>query len=444
MHNKEIIFDREFQKRLINEVITDQKFGTGIIPILHATYFDDERVKLIIQTIRDAYIEDEVLLNFKTLKLRVLEHKSLSNDIKKDKISKIIDAISDADRNDYEHIQKKAMVFCKQQELKKAIVKVNNIIENDDGEKFYECEDIIKTALELGETKDDSVNVFSNVDSVLAEDFRDPIPTGISGMDASMGGGLGKGELGVILAPYGVGKSTMITKIANTAKMQGKYAVQIYFEDQTKVIQRKHFSCLTGIPLNELSERRSEVEEKIQQQKNTPGDIILKKFPSDGITIPIIKQFLKKLLANGQKIDMVLIDYIDCVKPSKAVKDEYNGEGDVMRQFESMISELNIVGWTAVQGNRCVGLDTIVDVEGKGKIKIIDARVGDKIMTHKGYKKITMTYPVTKQAVYKITTKSGKTIKVSAKHEFPTKHGKLKSISTGLKTGDKLFLGKKK
>ena len=114
----------------------------AIIPILHATYFDDERVKLIIQTIRDAYIEDEVLLNFKTLKLRVLEHKSLSNDIKKDKISKIIDAISDADRNDYEHIQKKAMVFCKQQELKKAIVKVNNIIENDDGENFYECEDI--------------------------------------------------------------------------------------------------------------------------------------------------------------------------------------------------------------------------------------------------------------------------------------------------------------
>ena len=73
---------------------------------------------------------------------------------------------------------------------------------------------------------------------------------------------------------------------------------------------------------------------------------------SDGTTIPKIKQYLRKLTSNGTKPDIVFIDYMDCVVPTKQFKDEWSGEGNVMRQFETMISELDIVGWTAIQGNR--------------------------------------------------------------------------------------------
>jgi hypothetical protein len=47
-----------------------------------------------------------------------------------------------------------------------------------------------------------------------------------------------------------------------------------------------------------------------------------------------------------------LLDYIDCVIPSKHYDDVNVGEGAIMRQFESMLAELDIAGWTAVQGNR--------------------------------------------------------------------------------------------
>ena len=73
---------------------------------------------------------------------------------------------------------------------------------------------------------------------------------------------------------------------------------------------------------------------------------------SDGTTIPKIKQYLRKLASNGIKPDILFIDYMDCVVPTKQFKDEWSGEGNVMRQFETMISELDIVGWTAIQGNR--------------------------------------------------------------------------------------------
>lgn len=348
------LFDKNFQKRLIQQIIEDTNFGSSIIPILHPSYFDDEDFKLIIQTIKKAFQDNEVLLTFPTLKIRLSTHSSIKkNSIKKEKMDALIDSIEEVSGNDYHFIQETSITFCKQQELKKAIVKVSKIIDTDDTSKFYECEDIIKEALSKGDDENDgNIDVFHDLESVLDEDFRKPIPTGITGMDISMGGGLSKSELGVVLAPYGVGKTTILTKIANTAKNHGYNVLQLFFEDMPKVIQRKHLSCWSGVPLNELSERYSEVMSRAKIEMEKPGQIILKKMSSHGTTIPHIKQAIKKMISNGTKIDMLLLDYIDIVQPTKSFNDEWSGEGLVMRQFESMLSELNIVGWTAVQGNR--------------------------------------------------------------------------------------------
>ena len=119
--------------------------------------------------------------------------------------------------------------------------------------------------------------MFSALEEVLADDFRHPVGTGISGIDNITDGGLSKGELGVVLAPFGVGKSTVLTKFANTAYNLGHNVVQIIFEYNPKVIQRKHISCWTGIELNELSQRKEEVQEKLKGFKTGRGKLIIKK-----------------------------------------------------------------------------------------------------------------------------------------------------------------------
>ena len=146
--------------------------------------------------------------------------------------------------------------------------------------------------------------------------------------------------------------TTMITKIANTSKNLGKNVLQIFFEDMPKVIQRKHLACWSGYELNDLSLHKDELKELVEKKQEENGVLILKKFPSDGTTIPIIKQYVKKLIAQGLKPDIILLDYIDCVQPTRQFEDSYAGEGQVMRQFETMLAEYNIAGWTAVQGNR--------------------------------------------------------------------------------------------
>jgi replicative DNA helicase len=224
-------------------------------------------------------------------------------------------------------------------------------------------------------------DVFANLDEVLNEDYRHPIPMGIPGIDRLLKGGLAKGEIGVVLAPTGVGKSTLLTKISNHAFNLGYNVLQIFFEDNPKIIQRKHFTLWTKIHPDDLSNKKDEVMVKVKDIKETmPNKLILKKLPSDTMTMLQIKNQIRKMVADGIKIDMVLLDYIDCVVPDKNLGDEWKSEGSVMRAFEAMCHEMNIVGWTATQGNRSsISSEVVTTDQMGGSIK--KAQVGHVIIS---------------------------------------------------------------
>ena len=129
----------------------------------------------------------------------------------------------------------------------------------------------------IGEGNDNGIDVFHSIEDVLSDDFREPIQTGIVGLDNLMDGGLSKGELGVILAPFGVGKTTLVTRMANTAYNLGYNVVQIFFEDNPKVIQRKHLTCWTEIHLSDLTENK----EAENEMDTRTIEEILKSFSED-------------------------------------------------------------------------------------------------------------------------------------------------------------------
>jgi replicative DNA helicase len=205
---------------------------------------------------------------------------------------------------------------------------------------------------------------------------------GIPGIDKLLKGGLARGEIGVILAPTGVGKSTLLTKIANHAFNLGNNVLQIFFEDNPKIIQRKHFTLWTKIHPDDLSLRKEEVITKVREiENNMSNQLILQKESSDSLTMNQIKNRVRKMIADGQKIDMILLDYIDCVLPeNNSHQDEWKSEGSVMRGFESMCHELDLVGWTATQGNRSsISSEVVTTDQMGGSIK--KAQVGHVIIS---------------------------------------------------------------
>ena len=221
---------------------------------------------------------------------------------------------------------------------------------------------------------EDSITIYHDIDNVLSDDYRDPIDTGIEGLNEIMDGGLARGELALVIAPLGVGKTTFLSKVANGGYMAGKNVLQIFFEDKEKDVQRKHFTVMTKIPLKELGDNSNVVKNSIAnikenlKEKYGETHLFLQKLPADGVTIGKIKNIIKKLNAKGHKIDLLVIDYVDCISLEKEVAgtEEWSNEGKIMRLLETMIEEMDVACWTATQGNRASTSIDVVKTENMG------------------------------------------------------------------------------
>ena len=368
-----------FQLQLLNQLIVDKDFARSIIDVTQQNYFENKYFKLVIQMIKEYYKKYEHTPSFETLEqiTKAELQQETASKIVLDTIQKIKDAPSEG----MDFVQEKSKKFCKQQELQKAMVSVQKIIDGGEFENYDKAEELIREALQVGIVEEGSSDVFFNLEEVLDEDYRHPIPMGIPGIDRLLKGGLAKGEIGVILAPTGVGKSTFLTKISNHAFNLGYNVLQIFFEDNPKIIQRKHITLWTKIHPDELTTKKDEVLAKVKQIKETmPNRLILQKYPSDTMTMLQIKNALRKMVADGIKIDLILLDYIDCVVPDKNLGDEWKSEGSVMRAFEAMCHEMNIAGWTATQGNRSsISSEVVTTDQMGGSIK--KAQVGHVIIS---------------------------------------------------------------
>lgn len=370
----------KFQMSLLKILITDKKFTQAIIQKIDPKYFDNQSIRLIVQMIKEyAGKYNNSVPTFDVLEQ--LNMTEISAETGRQMVSDVLKDVRELELDGGEVLfqKEKALKFCKQQELSKAIKKVENLISKGDFENYDKAEEIIREALQVGiEDEDDTTGVFDNLDEVLSEDFRHPILTGVVGLDSALGGGLGKGELGVIIAPTGIGKSTIGTKFANIAYRTGYNVLHVFFEDQKKQIQRKHICGITGISPNEQDKRKDEIKERIADfLKTSTGKLILRKYPSEQLTFQDLKNKILKIIAEGNKIDLIIIDYIDCIISGG---EEWETEGTLMRNLETFGQEIDVAMWVMVQGNRSsIASEVVTTDQMQGSIK--KAQVGHVIVT---------------------------------------------------------------
>ena len=368
-----------FQQALIKAIIEDKKYGETIIDVIESKYFDNNSFRFITQHIKELYTKYGKIPNYDSLSQKiVLEMGSQeSARIHLDTIESI------KEKEDTEQLVKdEALNFCKQQNLRKELKKVNTIIDNGAFHEYQTIESIIQKALQVGIPPEESMDVFHDIDAALEKDNRQAIPTGINGLDNMLKGGLGRGELGVVLAPTGTGKTTLLTKFANSAYVHDFHVLQIFFEDNPANIKRKHFTIWTGIEPDEQPERKEEVKEMVEElQGRCKGSLNIIKLPSDSVTISEIKSRVRKQISDGKQIDILLIDYVDCISPDRSnFGEEWKGEGSVMRSLESMTGEFNIAIWTATQGNReSISSEVVTTDQMGGSIK--KAQIGHVVLS---------------------------------------------------------------
>lgn len=179
------------------------------------------------------------------------------------------------------------------------------------------------------------------------------VKTGIATFDtAHMAGGPLPGEMYVVSAPPGRGKSTLLVNIGASALLQGKDVVHIFVGDNTEADGvLRYCARLTGVPLSQIMLNSSKYIESWNYLKEnfTLGNLIIGSYPIDGPTISDIRSFItKNIIRRGINPSIFIIDYIDNCRRSDSMN-SYEALGELYKKMKNICEELKLIGWTASQ-----------------------------------------------------------------------------------------------
>ena len=375
----------EFQYKLVNEFIGNHTFFEDLNGIIDQNMFTDPNLKTIVGVMKNYHEKYETVPDYDNIgiELRELSH----SDKERETYLAVLDKIKGTSSSGVEGIRDKAEKFFRQQNIVRTANEILKIAEKGDDDQYDRCVGLLNDAMAAGIHNDFGEGLFDHINETLSDDYRVPIPTGIGKIDETLEGGLGKGELGVIIGPTSFGKTSLTTAMASYAAENGWKVLQIVFEDRIKQIQRKHIGRITGIEARDLSkpdniELVKEQLEKYEKKDELAKNLRIVKFPSGEKTARQIKRFIQKLTNTGFKPDLVIVDYFECLEheSDKSSTNEYEKEGRTMRQFEAMAGELDIAMWIPSQGTKdSINLELVTMDKIGGSVK--KAQIAHVIMS---------------------------------------------------------------
>jgi replicative DNA helicase len=186
------------------------------------------------------------------------------------------------------------------------------------------------------------------------------LSTGFSSIDRLNGGGLAKGELGIILAVSGSGKTMFLTNLATNYVKLKQNVLFIALEElenrmilkfEQAMLQRNKSDILTGTALNEINFNK--YQDFYKKKRDMFGNLFFARFSPRKITPAKIEQLISDAqLRTGVSIDAVIIDYPDLLRNPNATGNEAEDGGKLMEEMRRIAQDYNVVMWTASQMNR--------------------------------------------------------------------------------------------
>jgi replicative DNA helicase len=346
---KEVDFSRygkQFQESLAQMILEDRPFADQIEEVLDTQFFELNYLRVFVSKI----------FNYRK-KYNVHPTKKIIASILRTDLDKVNGAAQKQVRDyfarthiksveDAQYIRDTSLDFCKKQKLKEALMKTVDLVQSS---SYDEVRKVIDDALKLGTDNNFGHDFLKDFELRYEIKARNPISTGWEKIDSLMNNGLGKGELGVIVAPTGAGKSMVLTHLGSQAIKAGKNIIHYTLELSEAVTGQRYDSCISEIPLKSLFHQKEEVLETIA---DLTGTLIIKEYPTKTASTNTIRTHLEKLKKRNHKIDMILVDYADLLKPTTNFKEKRNELESIYENLRAIAQEYKCPVWTASQTNR--------------------------------------------------------------------------------------------
>jgi len=348
-------FGTSFQSKIIASLLRDMKFIQTISDIMNPNMFDSDSNKWLIKIIKDYYIQYKKQPTLEVLKYKIDE---IDNDILKlGVVDKLRDVWKNIEATDLEFVQTQTVDFCKNQTLKNAILHSVELLENKD---YDGIKSIIDEAMKAGTTRDLGQDYITSLDLRLEGSARTTTKTPWDVINEIMDGGLGTGELGVIVAPAGIGKSWTLQAIGAGALKKSKTVIHYTLELNENYVGLRYDSIFTGVTTANIKYYKDEVKSKILK---LPGKLLIKYFPTKSASVHTIAAHLKQIELSGVKPDIVLVDYADIIMPTGHFREKRHAIGGIYEDLRGLAGEFQIPVWTASQANRSALDEDVIEAQ---------------------------------------------------------------------------------
>jgi replicative DNA helicase len=343
-----------FQVKVLSGLLKQREFLQSVHDILDKDYFDSPAHKWLVDEILRYYRKYHTTPTLESLQVEV---RKIDNDVLK---VAVVDQVKEALKigsDDSDYIQQEFSNFCKNQHLKTALL---NSVELLSKGEYDDIRSTINSALKAGQGNAVGHEYDKDIETRYRLDDRAPVATPWEGVNTMLAGGLGRGDLGILLGGPGSGKSWFLVNLGTQAVKNGLTVCHYTLELAEGYTARRYDSKLTGVDMQQLGENREIVEKVVSE---LPGKLIVKEFPMGKATAHTIENHIRKCRDLGFAPDLVIIDYIDLMKSGRSRQDNKEELDDIYTSVKGMARELNVPIWSVSQVNRAGAKDDIIEAD---------------------------------------------------------------------------------
>lgn len=344
-----------FQAKVLANLLSSQEFLQQSLDVLNPKFFETDAGQWIVETTIDYYTDYKTIPTLEVFKIELDKQR---DDVLKVAVKEQLKmAFQRKNDDDLEYVRDSFLDFAKNQALKSAIIRSVDLLQMG---RYGDIKTLVDTALKSGQPRNIGHDWKKDIELRLAGQSRNTVATGWDAIDILTGGGLASGELGVIAAPSGIGKSWALATIGANAARNGKRVVYYTLELNENYVGLRFDTIFTGIEPNHVPENADTVRLTVD---SIPGEIIIKYYPASTITVHTIRAHLDNLTASKMKPDLVIIDYADLMRSADRVEARHQELGEIYKEIRGMSGELGVPVWTASQTQRSSIQDDIIEAD---------------------------------------------------------------------------------
>lgn len=164
---------------------------------------------------------------------------------------------------------------------------------------------------------------------------------------------VGPKQLGLILAPYKRGKSTMLLWLAVACARQRFNVLVVTLEDARTIVEDRLDAIATGIKVKSLVDFPRHVESRFTRFRSMIAKSVkVYDGTEEEMTVRRLEEIVHEEREGGFIPDVLIVDYDEKISPKKSHRDKRAESDEVYNDLMRVLSRNNLIGWTAAQTQR--------------------------------------------------------------------------------------------